>query len=163
MTLSSLAAAYSGMSTAWQLLTRHPGASLLLLEKEPGPARHQTGRNSGVIHAGVYYTPGSLKAKYCKIGNRATKTFCKEHSIPFEECGKLLVATTETELDRMQSLVDRCADNGIEIDVLDSAELHRREPAITGEGAIFVPSSGIVDYRQVLRKKMARAHQGSRW
>jgi L-2-hydroxyglutarate oxidase len=138
-----------GMSTAWQLKKTYPDSSMLLLEKESGPARHQTGHNSGVIHAGVYYTPGSLKAKFCLEGNRATKDFCREHDIPFDECGKLLVATNELEMDRMKALWDRSEANGLERHWLSAAELKEREPNITGMGGIFVPSSGIVSYTQV--------------
>jgi L-2-hydroxyglutarate oxidase len=138
-----------GMSTAWQLKKTYPDSSMLLLEKESGPARHQTGHNSGVIHAGVYYTPGSLKARFCLEGNRATKEFCREHDIPFDECGKLLVATNELEMDRMKALWDRSEANGLERHWLSAAELKEREPNITGMGGIFVPSSGIVSYTQV--------------
>ncbi|MDF2183158.1 L-2-hydroxyglutarate oxidase [Neptuniibacter sp. CAU 1671] len=138
-----------GLSTAWQLQQRYPDAAILVLEKETALATHQTGRNSGVIHAGVYYTPGSLKARFCKQGNAETKAFCREHGIPFDECGKLLVATTEDELVRMQALIQRCEENEIPIEVLDQAALAAREPNITGLGAIFVPSTGIVDYQQI--------------
>src|SRR3712207_2726959 len=93
-----------GMSTAMHLLEREPGRSLVLVEKEPELARHQTGRNSGVIHAGVYYAPGSLKARFSKEGAEATIRFCREHGIPFERCGKLLVATSEVEVERMAAL-----------------------------------------------------------
>lgn len=138
-----------GMSTAWQLQQRYPGKRVLVLEKEAGPAQHQTGHNSGVIHAGVYYTPGSLKARFCREGNVATKAFCSEHGIQYDECGKLLVATNAKELERMQALIGRCAENGIEIEVLDEAQLKKREPNISGVGAIFVPSTGIVSYTQI--------------
>ncbi|WP_107852069.1 L-2-hydroxyglutarate oxidase [Oceanimonas marisflavi] len=138
-----------GMSTAWQLKKAYPDSKMLLVEKESGPARHQTGHNSGVIHAGVYYTPGSLKAKFCLEGNRATKEFCREHDIPFDECGKLLVATNELEMQRMKALWDRSEANGLERYWLNAGELKEREPNITGMGGIFVPSSGIVDYKQV--------------
>jgi L-2-hydroxyglutarate oxidase len=138
-----------GMSTAQTLHRRYPGASILVLDKESGPAKHQTGRNSGVIHAGVYYKPGSLKARFCKEGNVATKAFCREHDIPFDECGKLIVATDARELERMHALVARCAENGIAIEVLDGGELRRREPNIVGVGAIFVPSTGIVSYTRI--------------
>lgn len=138
-----------GMSTAWQLQKRYPGRSVLVLEKESSAAQHQTGHNSGVIHAGVYYKPGSLKARFCKEGNVATKQFCDTHDIPYDECGKLLVATDAKEHERMQALVGRCAENGIEIEVLDQQQLHAREPNITGVGAIFVPSTGIVDYTRI--------------
>ena len=141
-----------GMSTAWQLQQRYPGRSVVVLEKESSAAQHQTGHNSGVIHAGVYYKPGSLKARFCKEGNVATKAFCKEHDIAFDECGKLLVATDQKELERMHALVSRCAENGIEIEVLDQAQLKAREPNISGVGAIFVPSTGIVNYTQITAK-----------
>lgn len=141
-----------GMSTAMQLQERYPGRSVLLLEKESSPAQHQTGHNSGVIHAGVYYKPGSLKAQFCKEGNAATKAFCSEHGIPYDECGKLLVATTPVELERMQALIRRCAENGIEIEVLDKAALSEREPNIQGLGAIYVPSTGIVSFTRITEK-----------
>lgn len=138
-----------GMSTAWQLKKAYPDHKILLLEKESGPAQHQTGHNSGVIHAGVYYTPGSLKARFCLEGNLATKAFCREHDIPFDECGKLLVATSALEMERMKALWDRSEANGLERYWLNADELKEREPNITGVGGIFVPSSGIVNYKQV--------------
>ncbi|ALM51517.1 L-2-hydroxyglutarate oxidase [Halomonas huangheensis] len=138
-----------GMSTAMQLKRAYPEKRMLLLEKEQGPARHQSGHNSGVIHAGVYYTPGSLKAQFCLEGNRATKAFCDEHAIPYESCGKLLVATNPLEVERMQALWDRTAANGLEREWLSAEQLAEREPNIAGVGAIFVPSSGIVDYSLV--------------
>ncbi|MFN2409473.1 MAG: FAD-dependent oxidoreductase, partial [Halomonas sp.] len=91
-----------GMSTAMQLQQTYPDKRLLVLEKESGPAQHQTGHNSGVIHAGVYYTPGSLKAKFCLEGNRATREFCDQHNIAYDICGKLLVATNAVEKQRME-------------------------------------------------------------
>ena len=138
-----------GMSTAMHLIKVYPDAKILLLEKESGPARHQTGHNSGVIHAGVYYTPGSLKARFCLEGNKATKAFCTQHGIPFDECGKLLVATNELEMQRMKALWERTAANGLERHWLSADELREREPNIVGMGGIFVPSSGIVNYAKV--------------
>ena len=138
-----------GMSTAMQLLERFPDKKLLVVEKERTPACHQTGHNSGVIHAGVYYTPGSLKAQFCLQGNRDTKAFCEQHKIRYDSCGKLLVATNPLEVQRMQALWERTAANGLERYWLSAEELHEREPNITGQGAIFVPSSGIVNYREV--------------
>ncbi len=138
-----------GMSTAMQLIDLYPDARIVLLEKESGPAQHQTGHNSGVIHAGVYYTPGSLKAKFCLAGNRATKAFCDENGIRYDTCGKMLVATSTLEMERMKALWDRTAANGLEREWLSAAELKEREPNITGMGGIFVPSSGIVSYREV--------------
>lgn len=141
-----------GLATARELQQRYPGKRVLVLEKEAGPARHQTGHNSGVIHAGVYYKPGSLKARFCKEGNAATKAFCREHGIPFDECGKLLVATNAIELERMQALIGRCAENALPIEVLDAEQLRAREPNIVGVGGIFVPSTGIVSYTRICEK-----------
>lgn len=147
-----------GMSTAMQLQQRYPDKRILLLEKESGPAQHQTGHNSGVIHAGVYYTPGSLKARFCLEGNRRMKAFCDEHQVKYEVCGKLLVATNDLEMQRMQALWERTEANGLEREWLSADALHEREPNITGIGAIFVPSSGIVNYAQVT-EAMAQVFQ----
>ncbi len=144
-----------GLATAMRLLELHPGASLVLLEKERHLAAHQTGHNSGVIHAGVYYAPGSLKADLCKRGAQATKDFCDAHGIAYEVCGKLLVASNALEMERMEALHKRALTNGLNIVRLDAEELHRREPNIVGEGGLFVDSTGIVDYRQVC-EAMAR-------
>lgn len=138
-----------GLATARELLRTHPGAGVAVLEKEVGPARHQTGHNSGVIHAGIYYKPGSLKAALCRQGAQETKDFCTEHGIAFETRGKLVVATTPLELQRMASLRENAAANGIHVDTLDGAELRRREPHVAGLGALFVTETGIVDYKQV--------------
>ncbi|TDO04633.1 MULTISPECIES: L-2-hydroxyglutarate oxidase [Halomonas] len=140
-----------GMSTAMQLKQAWPDRRMLVVEKEREAACHQTGHNSGVIHAGVYYTPGSLKARFCLEGNRATKAFCETHAIAFESCGKLLVATNDLEMQRMQALWERTAANGLSREWLGPEALAEREPNITGIGGIFVPSSGIVDYAAVTR------------
>jgi L-2-hydroxyglutarate oxidase len=144
-----------GMSTAMQMASEYPDAKILLLEKESGPAQHQTGHNSGVIHAGVYYTPGSLKAKFCLEGNRATKAFCDQHGIRYDACGKMLVATNEIEKERMKALWERTEANGLEREWLSGAELREREPNIVGLAGIFVPSSGIVNYAEVTRQMAA--------
>jgi L-2-hydroxyglutarate oxidase len=141
-----------GVSTAWQLQQRHPEKRVVLIEKESGFSQHQTGHNSGVIHAGVYYAPGSLKANFCKAGVEKTLEFCKRHDIPVENCGKLLVATNALEMERMQALYQRCHDNNIEVKLLDQAQLKLAEPNIVGLGAIFVESTCIVNYRQVTEK-----------
>ncbi len=138
-----------GLATGRALLRRFPGAQLCLLEQEGKLARHQTGHNSGVVHSGIYYAPGSLKARLCKEGAAATKAFCAGHGIAFDACGKFLVATTDAELQRMENLLLRAGKNGIECTRVDAAELRRREPNIAGLGAIFVPSTAIVDYRAV--------------
>jgi (S)-2-hydroxyglutarate dehydrogenase len=144
-----------GLATAMQLAMRHPEKSIQVLEKEPAIARHQTGRNSGVIHAGVYYAPGSMKADFCKRGVDATIRFCNEHKITFEQCGKLLVATDAAELQRMEALYDRCLENGLEPERLDQAQLRALEPNIAGVGALLVKTTGIVDY-VAMSQAMAR-------
>jgi len=141
-----------GMSTARQLQDRFPHKHIVVLEKEPHPAMHQTGHNSGVIHAGVYYQPGSLKADFCKRGAIQTIAFCKEHDLPYQQCGKLLVATNRLEYERMAVLEARCIQNGIEIQRLSGEELKKREPAVSGLGALFVPATGITDYRKITEK-----------
>ncbi len=126
------------------------------MEKEAGFSRHQTGHNSGVIHAGVYYAPGSLKADFCKRGVERTLAFCAQHKIPVENCGKLLVATNEQELERMHALYDRCLQNQIDVEKLDAVQLKLAEPNIRGLGAILVKATSIVNYRLVT-EKMAEA------
>jgi len=141
-----------GVSTAWKLKQYYPDASILLIEKESSLTKHQTGHNSGVIHAGVYYNPGSLKAELCKRGATQTLAFCREHSLPYEQCGKLLVATNMVEYDRMKALESRCIQNGIEIERLSEAELKTREPNIRGIAALLVSTTGITDYKKITLK-----------
>lgn len=138
-----------GLSTAWQLKQRKPASRILLLEKEAQVASHQTSHNSGVIHAGVYYAPGSLKARFCKAGMTATIQFCRDNDIPYEQCGKLLVATSEIELERMHTLFERSKENGLDVEFIDAEELQRREPHIEGIAAFLVKATGIVDYRKI--------------
>lgn len=144
-----------GAATAWQLLQAFPGRRAIVLEKESDIARHQTGRNSGVIHAGVYYAPGSLKARFCREGLAATIAFCREHDLPWQQCGKLLVATDARELQRMQALLERCRQNGIDAALLDEQALREREPDIVGLGAIHVAGTGMTDYAALARKLLA--------
>lgn len=141
-----------GAATARRLLQVFPGRRVALLEKEGDVARHQTGRNSGVIHAGVYYAPGSLKARFCREGLAATIAFCREHDLPWQRCGKLLVATDALELERMQALRERCRQNGIAVESLDAAALHEREPHIVGRGALYVADTGMTDYAALTRR-----------
>lgn len=138
-----------GLASAREILAARPGSSVLVLDKEGAIARHQTGHNSGVIHAGIYYAPGSLKARFCREGAAATKAFCKEQGIKFENCGKLLVATNERERSRMDALLDRAKQNGIAAEPIDRARLAGLEPNVTGLAALLVPSTGIVDYKIV--------------
>lgn len=138
-----------GLATAMRLLEGRPGCSLILIEKEDALGRHQTGHNSGVIHAGIYYPPGSFKAELCRKGAQATKAFCAENDIRFETCGKLLVATSDLEMQRMDALYERSKQNTIEVYRVSEEELKEREPNIRGRGALFVPSTGIVSYAEV--------------
>lgn len=138
-----------GLACAYKFAETRPGAAILVLEKEAGLGRHQTGHNSGVIHSGIYYAPGSFKAELCRRGVAETTAFCDAHGIPHITCGKMIVATGEAERARMDQLYDRASQNSVEAERLDAAELRRREPAITGVGAIFVPSTGIVDYKRI--------------
>jgi len=141
-----------GLATALQLQKTYPDASIALLEKEASLAFHQTGHNSGVIHAGVYYQPGSLKAQFCKQGLQQTIEFCQRHAIPYQQCGKLLVASNQLELTRMQQLAKRCEQNQITYQQLSSQELKQREPNIAGLGALYIPATGIVSYPQICQK-----------
>ena len=138
-----------GASTAHHLLRARPGASLLLLDKEPTFGVHQTGHNSGVIHSGIYYEPGSLKAEMCRRGARLTEEFAAAHDIPVVRTGKLLVATEDRELGGLARLRDRAAVNGIEAEQLDASELRRREPHVRGLAALWLPGTGITDYRRI--------------
>lgn len=138
-----------GVATAARILEERPGSTLLLLEKADQLALHQTGHNSGVIHSGIYYQPGSLKAELCRRGAQATKDFAAAHDIPVDVCGKLLVATDSVELERMNALYERSKINQLDVEVIDGPELRRREPHVTGVGALVVPSTGIVDYRRI--------------
>ena len=143
-----------GISTAWQLKQREPEKSVLVLEKEDILCKHQTGRNSGVIHAGVYYAPGSLKAEFCREGLKATIDFCQNNDVAYDQCGKLLVATNGIELERMQALFERCQVNNIDVEWLDKDYLKQHEPNITGVAGMLVKKTGIVNY-QKLAIKMA--------
>lgn len=144
-----------GVSTAWQLQKRKPSASILLIEKESELAQHQTGRNSGVIHSGIYYEPGSLKAHFCKMGVEETLSFCRKNDVAIEQCGKLIVATNKLEYERMLALYDRAQENGLEVELLDAAMLETKEPNVRGSGAILVNTTGIVDYTNMTRKMAA--------
>ncbi|MCM2316413.1 MAG: L-2-hydroxyglutarate oxidase [Thermoanaerobaculia bacterium] len=148
-----------GLATARELLVRHPGAKLLLLEKEATWAAHQSGRNSGVIHSGIYYKPGSLKAKLGREGNRSMARFCHEHGIAHEICGKLVVATTDEEVPRLDALGDRGRENGIEVRRVTSAEAKDIEPNIRCVAALLVPSTGIADYVGVCDRLAAIARE----
>jgi L-2-hydroxyglutarate oxidase len=141
-----------GLSVAWTLLERSPGLRIAVLEKEDGWARHQTGRNSGVLHSGIYYKPGSLKAKLCREGNRRLVEFCGEYGIRNEICGKVIVATTASELPLMENLYQRGIANGLAAKKLSAFEVKEIEPHVSCLAGIQVPSTGIVDFVGVCRK-----------
>lgn len=138
-----------GLATALNVSRAHPNLSIVVLEKEAWPGLHQTGHNSGVIHTGIYYAPGSLKARLCRQGAIETEAFCRSKNIATVKCGKMIVATSPSDLGRMETLLERAEQNGVEAERLDADELRRREPRIAGLGAIWVPGAGIVDYKQI--------------
>ena len=142
-----------GLATAYHLTEKYPDKKILVLEKEDEVAHHQTGNNSGVIHSGLYYKPGSLKAKNCIDGYHMMIQFCDEHQIPYDLCGKVVVATDKSELGRLRDLFDRGRENGIEgLEMLDQARLKEIEPHLAGIQGIRVPQTGIVNYKQVCQK-----------
>jgi len=139
-----------GLATAYRLGERFPGAEITLLEKEDSVGQHQTGHNSGVLHCGLYYTPGTVKARLAVTGIRQMVAFCQENGIAHEICGKLVVAADETEVDRLHALQERGAANGLEgLRWLDTGEMREIEPHVGGVAALRVPQEGIVDYPQV--------------
>jgi L-2-hydroxyglutarate oxidase len=142
-----------GLSTALKIKEKQPGLNVLLLEKEADISAHQTGNNSGVIHSGIYYKPGSLKAENCIRGYSMLLDFCKENQIPVDLCGKVIVATKEEELGQLEKLYQRGIDNGLAgLKYLSKAEIQEREPHCSGIKGIFVPQTGIVNYRLVSKK-----------
>ncbi|MFF3317097.1 L-2-hydroxyglutarate oxidase [Streptomyces sp. NPDC003035] len=138
-----------GLSTAYALTRAAPGTRVTVLEKEHGPARHQTGRNSGVIHSGIYYRPGSLKARFAVAGAAEMVKFCAEYGLPYEVTGKLIVATGRDELPRLHALVQRGRENGIPVRELGPAQISAYEPRVRGLAAIHVGTTGICDYGAV--------------
>lgn len=145
-----------GLSTAYAITRAAPGTRVTVLEKEPGPARHQTGRNSGVIHSGIYYRPGSLKARYAVRGAAEMVKFCAEYGIEHAVTGKLIVATEKSELPRLHALVQRGRENGIPVRELGAAQIAEYEPEVRGLAAIHVGTTGICDFVGVARQ-FARA------
>ena len=141
-----------GLSTTMALGDRYPNAQLLLLEKEPEFAVHQTGRNSGVIHSGIYYKPGSFKAKFCRDGNQSMVEFCQKHDIVYETCGKVIVATEEKELPVLETIYRRGLENGLNVKKVGGEAVREIEPHVRCIAGIQVPSTGIVDYKQVSQK-----------
>lgn len=142
-----------GLATALRLKQQKPALQILLLEKEKLLAQHQTGHNSGVIHSGIYYKPNSLKAQNCLRGYEQLLAFCQEHNIPYEICGKVIVATQETELPALENVFKRGQENGLQgLKKLSAEEIKEYEPHVNGIQGIFVPQTGIVNYTQVSLK-----------
>lgn len=151
-----------GVATARAVLTRFPGKRVLVLEKENRLAAHQTGRNSGVIHSGIYYKPGSFKARFCKAGHSAMVAFCREHGIAHDLCGKVIVATGPEDLPQLEKLHQRGLQNELEVRKLTVAEMREIEPNVSGVAGLHVPCTGIVDYEVVVEKfaELTRAAGG---
>lgn len=145
-----------GLATAYKYQLRFPGRSCILLEKESQLAAHQTGRNSGVLHSGIYYKPGSLKAKNCREGKLAMEAFCREEGVPFDLCGKVIVALSEEELPRLDGIYERGQANGVGCEIISRERLLELEPHVAGIRAIHVPETGIVDYPMVCRRLAER-------
>ncbi len=141
-----------GLSTAYAITRAAPGTRVTVLEKEPGAARHQTGRNSGVIHSGIYYRPGSLKARYAVRGAAEMTKFCAEYGIPHAVTGKLIVATERAELPRLHALAQRGRENGIPVRELGAAQITEYEPEVRGLAALHVRTTGICDYSAVAQQ-----------
>jgi len=141
-----------GLSSALALGHRFPSAKIVVLEKENSLAAHQTGHNSGVIHSGIYYKPGSMKARLAREGNRAMVEFCEEHDIPYDICGKIIVATDERELPLLENLYERGKQNGVEVRKLSPSQVREIEPHVSCIAGLSVPSTGMVDYTAVCRK-----------
>lgn len=148
-----------GLSAAMTIGRRHPRLKIVVLEKEPEIALHQTGRNSGVIHSGIYYKPGSFKARFAREGSRSMVEFCREHGIPHEVCGKVVVATKEPELPLLENLYQRALDNGLDASKIVPEQVREIEPHVQCLAGIKVPSTGIVSYRAVCLKYAELIHQ----
>lgn len=138
-----------GLATAYELVNRHPRARIVLIEKESALARHQSSHNSGVIHSGIYYKPGSLKADLCRHGLQWTERFCETHGIAYERRGKLVVATNDLEVDRLYAIEENARNNEVVVKKINKKDLAVIEPNICGEAALLVPSTGIVDYSEI--------------
>ncbi|GLB61934.1 L-2-hydroxyglutarate oxidase [Cytobacillus sp. NCCP-133] len=141
-----------GLSTGMELLNRFPSAKVAILEKEGQVAAHQTGHNSGVIHSGIYYKPGSYKARLAKKGSESMTDFCRKHGLKVDICGKVIVASEDFELPLLDNLYQRGLENGLGVRMIDHGELHEIEPHVNGKKAIHVPMAGIVNYKQVSEK-----------
>ena len=163
--LAVVGAGIVGLAIARQLLRANPEASVVVIERESTVGSHQSGHNSGVIHSGLYYAPGSLKAELCVSGARLLKNYCEEHSVPVGFCGKVVVAVDETELPRLQSLFDRGMSNGVPgLRLVEGSALRELEPHVVGLRAIHSPSTAVVDFSAVTRALATEiASEGQLW
>ena len=151
-----------GLSTAMHLQTMRPRLKITLIEKDDQLAAQQSGHNSGVLHAGIYYEPGSLKAKFCVQGHRALLEFCQRNEIPVVQCGKVIVARRDEDIDRLERLHDRGTDNGVPgLRLIDQRELREIEPNVSGLRALHAPNSAVVDYRKIAEAYAAIFRQAS--
>jgi (S)-2-hydroxyglutarate dehydrogenase len=141
-----------GLATGYRITERFPDRRVTILEKESELALHQTGHNSGVLHSGIYYRPGSLRAINCRTGKRAMEEFCAAHSIPYDICGKVIVAASEGERPALQRIYERGKENEVRCELIDAPRLHELEPHVSGVAAVHVPEAGIVNFRQVAMK-----------
>ncbi|MGC1276185.1 MAG: L-2-hydroxyglutarate oxidase [Planctomycetaceae bacterium] len=141
-----------GLATAYRVGRRFPHKTVVVLDKEAAVAQHQSGHNSGVLHSGIYYKPGSLKATNCRAGKKAMEAFCEAEGIPFERCGKVIVATSADEVPRLDVLYERGRANGVACELIEPERLRELEPHAAGIRAIHVPEAGIVDYSVVCTK-----------
>lgn len=150
-----------GLAASYRLLQRRPGLQLAVLEKEPALAQHQSGRNSGVLHAGLYYRPGSLKARLCGEGKAAVERFAEDHGIAVERCGKLVIATGPEELPRLRALRERAETNGVpRLEELGPEGIRDVEPHAVGVGAVWSPTTAVVDFREVAAALAEEIRQG---
>lgn len=141
-----------GLATAHRFLERFPHLSVLVLEKEPSVGAHQTGHNSGVLHSGIYYKPGSLRAQNCRAGKQAMEAFCRAQNLPYDLCGKVIVAVDEHEVPRLEKILERGRQNGVRCEAIGPERLRELEPHAAGVRAIHVPEAGIVNYRRVTER-----------
>ena len=150
-----------GLATAMRLTQEHPDQRVAVIEKEPVIAQHQTGHNSGVIHAGIYYAPGSQKANFCSTGGRLLRDFCDERGIEYEMCGKLIVAIDESEVSGLDELYRRGTENGAEgLELIGPEELREHEPHVAGVKAIWSPNTGIIDFTKVSEAYSTEMREG---
>ncbi len=145
-----------GLATAYRFLEQHPDRSVTVFEKEGHVAAHQSGHNSGVLHTGIYYRPGSYRAEFCREGKLQMQAFCEQEQIPFRIIGKVIVATSDEEIPRLEGVFERGQANGVRCSLIGPEELHDIEPHAAGVMAIHVPEAGIVDYKAVCRRLAER-------